>query len=118
MKVGVVGLGEVAQVIHLPILQDHSDKFEIAAICDISQELLSALGERDTVPVEHRYSDYADLARQRDLDAFLVSNSDEYHTNTPLAAMQYGKHVLIQKPMSLTPHEPQPIINPRPDARF
>jgi predicted dehydrogenase len=80
MKVGVVGLGEVAQVIHLPILQDHSDKFEIAAICDISQELLSALGERDTVPVAHRYSDYADLARQRDLDAVLVSNSDEYHT--------------------------------------
>ncbi|HET7641538.1 MAG TPA: hypothetical protein VFK47_22700 [Ktedonobacteraceae bacterium] len=42
IKVGVVGLGEVAQVIHLPILQAHADQFEIAAICDISQELLSA----------------------------------------------------------------------------
>ena len=76
IKVGVVGLGEVAQVIHLPILQDHSDKFEIAAICDISQELLSALGERYTVPAEHRYTDYNDMASQGDLDAVLVLNSD------------------------------------------
>ena len=116
MKVGVVGLGEVAQVIHLPILQDHSDKFEIAAICDISQELLSALGERYTVPAEHRYSGYADLVRQRDLDAVLVLNSDEYHTSTALAAMQYGKHVLIEKPMCLTRQEAEAIINARHDA--
>jgi hypothetical protein len=31
MKVGLVGLGEVAQIIHLPILQALADKFEIAA---------------------------------------------------------------------------------------
>ena len=116
MKVGVVGLGEVAQVIHLPILQDHSDKFEIAAICDISQELLSALGERYTVPAAHRYTDYANLARQGDLDAVLVLNSDEYHTNTALAAMQYGKHVLIEKPMCLTRQEAEAIINARNEA--
>ena len=88
IKVGVVGLGEVAQVIHLPILRDHSDKFEIAAICDISQELLSALGERYTVPAEHRYTDYNDMASQGDLDAVLVLNSDEYHTDSALAALQ------------------------------
>ena len=50
IKVGVVGLGEVAQVVHFPILQAYFDQFEIAAICDISQELLSALGERYNVP--------------------------------------------------------------------
>jgi predicted dehydrogenase len=113
MKVGVVGLGEVAQVIHLPILQDHSDKFEIAAICDISQELLSALGERYTVPAAHRYTDYANLAGQRDLDAVFVLNSDEYHTDTALAAIQHGKHVLIEKPMCLTRQEAEAIINAR-----
>src|SRR6266478_1259798 len=116
MKVGVVGLGEVAQVIHLPILQDHSDKFEIAAICDISQELLSALGERYTVPAAHRYTDYANLARQGDLDAVFVLNSDEYHTDTALAAIRHGKHVLIEKPMCLTRQEAEAIINARNEA--
>lgn len=116
MKVGVVGLGEVAQVIHLPILQDHSDKFEIAAICDISQELLNALGERYAVPAAHRYTDYANLARQRDLDAVFVLNSDEYHTDTALAAIQHGKHVLIEKPMCLTRREAESIIKARNEA--
>src|SRR6266849_4927560 len=116
IKVGVVGLGEVAQVIHLPILQAHSDQFEIAAICDISQELLSALGERYNVPAEHRYTDYDDLAEQRDLDAVFVLNSDEYHADSALAAIQYGKHVLIEKPMCLTRREAESIIKARDEA--
>ena len=32
VKVGVVGLGEVAQIVHLPILQALADRFEIAAL--------------------------------------------------------------------------------------
>ena len=36
VKVGVIGLGEVAQIIHLPILQALSDRYEVAALCDIS----------------------------------------------------------------------------------
>jgi len=116
MKVGVVGLGEIAQIIHLPTLQAHSDMFEIAAICDISQELLSFLGERYGIPAECRYTDYYDLARQSDLDAVLVLNSDEYHTDSALAAIQYGKHVLIEKPMCLTRQEAEAIINARNEA--
>src|SRR5438477_8607213 len=100
INVGLVGLGEIAQIIHLPILQAHSDKFEITAICDISQELLTAMGERYHVPADHRYTDYHDLARQGDLDAVFVLNSDEYHTDSALAAIRQGKHVLIEKPMS------------------
>jgi predicted dehydrogenase len=116
IKVGVVGLGEIAQIIHLPILQAHSDTFEIAAICDISQELLTVLGERYNVPADHRYTDYNDLAGQRDLDAVLVMNSDEYHTDSALAAIQHGKHVLIEKPMCLTRQEAETIIKARNEA--
>ena len=116
INVGIVGLGEIAQVIHLPILQAHSDKFEIAAICDISQELLTALGGHYNVPVDHRYTDFNDLARQGDLDAVFVLNSDEYHTDTALAAIQHGKHVLIEKPMCLTRQEAESIIKASDEA--
>src|ERR1700694_5707529 len=116
IKVGVVGLGEVAQVVHLPILQAHFDQFDIAAICDISQELLSALGERYNVPAEHRYIDYEEIAAQSDLNAIFVLNSDEYHTDSALAAIHHGKHVLIEKPMCLTRHEADSIIKARDEA--
>src|SRR5690349_17607741 len=116
IKVGVVGLGEIAQIIHLPILQAQADKFEIAALCDISQQLLSAMGERYNVPAEHRYTDYHDLARHRELDTVFVLNSDEYHTDTALAAIGHGKHVLIEKPMCLTRQEAEAIIKARDEA--
>jgi predicted dehydrogenase len=116
IKVGVVGLGEVAQVIHLPILQVHAEQFEIAALCDISRELLSALGERYHVSAEHRYTDYAELAGQSDLDAVLVLNSDEYHTDSALAAIEHGKHALIEKPMCLTRREAELILKAREQA--
>jgi len=116
INVGIVGLGEIAQIIHLPILQAHSDKFEIAAICDISQELLTAMGERYNVPADHRYTDYHDLARQGDLGAVFVLNSDEYHTDSALAAIRQGKHVLIEKPMCLARQEAEAIIKARDEA--
>ena len=116
VKVGLVGLGEIAQVAHLPILQAYSDLFEIAAFCDISQELLAALGERYHVPPACRYTDYNDIAAQSDLDAILVLNSDEYHTDSALAALGHGKHVLIEKPMCLTRKEAESIIKARDEA--
>src|SRR5882672_3749586 len=116
IRVGLVGLGEIAQVVHLPILQSYADTFEIAAICDISRELLGVLGERYNVPVEHRYLDYTELAGQESLDAVFVLNSDEYHTDAALAAIQHGKHVLIEKPMCLTRQEAEAIIKARDEA--
>jgi predicted dehydrogenase len=110
IKVGVVGLGEIAQVVHLPILQAYFDQFEIAAICDISQELLTALGERYSVPAPHRYTDYTEMAAQSDLDAILVLNSDEYHTDSALAAIQHGKHVYSEKPIALNSEEAWKLV--------
>ncbi len=43
-------------------------------------------------------------------------NSDEYHTDTALAALQHGKHVLIEKPMCLTRQEAEAIIKARDEA--
>lgn len=91
VKVGAVGLGEAGQVIHLPILHHYSEQFEIAAICDSSSELLAAMGERYNVPQEHHYLDYHEIAAQPDLDAIMVLNRDEYHTDTALAALHQKK---------------------------
>ena len=38
LKVGVVGAGVIAQVMHLNYLRELSDRFEIVALCDISGE--------------------------------------------------------------------------------
>jgi predicted dehydrogenase len=114
VKVGVIGLGEVAQVIHLPILEALADRYEIGAICDISPGLLHLIGDRYNVA--HRYDDPFALVQQADLDAVFVLNSDEYHADCTIAAAQSGKHVLVEKPMCLTLAEADAIIAARDSA--
>lgn len=111
LKTGVIGLGEVAQVIHLPILEAMPDHYEIAAICDISEQLLEALGERYNV--EHRYTNAEELVKQADLDVVFILNSTEYHAECAIQALDNGKHVFIEKPMCLTQREADEIIKAR-----
>lgn len=114
VRVGVIGLGEVGQIIHLPILQALSDRYEIAALCDISPSLLQLMGER--YGVEKLCADAHDLTAQPELDAVFVLNSDEYHTECVLSALAQGKHVLVEKPMCLTHSEADSIIAARDKA--
>jgi predicted dehydrogenase len=113
LNVGVIGLGEVAQIIHLPILEALADRYRIAALCDVSPTLLAAMGERYRVEERHRYASLHDLVAQPDLDAVFVLSSDEYHAEAVIAAAGHGKHVLVEKPMCLSPAEAEAIIAAR-----
>ena len=114
VRVGIIGLGEVAQTVHLPVLEALADRYEIGAICDISPTLLTVIGER--YGVEQRYSDYNAMVQQADLDAVFILNSDEYHADCVIAAARNGKHVLVEKPMCLTLREAEEIIQARDEA--
>lgn len=108
LKTGIIGLGEVAQIIHLPILESLNDQFEIAALCDVSPRLLNWAGEK--YRVQNVYSDSNKLTQQQDLDVVFVLNSSEFHAQCAIAAIENGKHVLIEKPMVLTQSDADAII--------
>jgi predicted dehydrogenase len=108
LRVGVVGLGEVAQVVHLPILESLPDLYEVVAVADISPALRELAGDR--YGVERRYSDAAEMVGAAPLDCVLVLNSDEYHTESVVAALGAGLHVLVEKPMCLSPREAEDIL--------
>ena len=111
LRVGVIGLGEVAQVVHLPILESLPERYEVTAICDISPTLLKLVGDRYSV--EKRHFDPAEMIREEPLDCVLVLNSDEYHAECVVAALEQSMHVLVEKPMCLSPKEAEAIIEAR-----
>jgi predicted dehydrogenase len=108
LNVGIVGTGEVAQVIHLPILATMPDKYCIAALCDISEESLAYNGKKYNV--DNLYTDAKEMVQQPNLDVIFVLNSDEYHAEVAIEAANAGKHVLIEKPMALTLADADAII--------
>ncbi len=111
LRVGVVGLGEVAQVVHLPILETLPDLYELTAVCDLSPTLRKSIGDR--YGITRRYEDVATMVQEAPLDCVLVLTSDEFHTEGVLAALDAGVHVLVEKPMCLAPSEAQAIIEAR-----
>jgi predicted dehydrogenase len=108
LRVGVIGLGEAAQVIHLPVLRSLPDLYEVAAICDVSPTLLRVVGDR--YGVSRRYGDAAEMVAAGGLDAVFVVNSDEYHAECVITALEAGLHVMVEKPMCLSPREAEEVI--------
>jgi predicted dehydrogenase len=95
LNVGVFGCGEIAQISHLPYLQE-IPFFEIKAICDLSPKVLDEIGEK--YRISNRYTDINEMVKQDDLDIVVVSNKN--HAAPAIAAMEHGKHVFVEKPIA------------------
>jgi len=95
LKVGVVGCGQIAQISHLPYLQE-LPYYQISAICDLSPGVVDKLGKK--YHVANRYTDFNEMVKQDDLDIVLVANKN--HAAPAIAAMENGKHVLVEKPIA------------------
>ena len=53
------------------------------------------------VPAAKRYQDYREmLEKQKDIEAVIVATPDHMHATIALAAMDLGKHVYVQKPLT------------------
>ncbi|HEY8987995.1 MAG TPA: Gfo/Idh/MocA family oxidoreductase, partial [Candidatus Limnocylindrales bacterium] len=101
LRVGLVGLGAAAQAIHLPLLARLGDTFEIAAICDLSPGLLTALGDRYQVPATARFASVDELLDGTSLDGLMVLTSGS-HGAVAQAALDRGIPVLCEKPLAFT----------------
>lgn len=108
IRVGVVGCGEVSQIIHLPALMELRDLFSVTALCDVSPAVLAAVGA--PFAGARLYPDYRQLVADPAVDAVLVGSPDAYHADTVVAAIRAGKHVLLEKPIAVTIAEADAMI--------
>jgi predicted dehydrogenase len=107
LRVGVVGCGLVAQVMHLHYLRELADRFEIAAVCDLSDEVRAECAREYGVP--EQFSTWQELVA-RPLDAVLVLTSGS-HAPIAVAAAKAGMHVLVEKPMCFSVAEGQAMVD-------
>jgi predicted dehydrogenase len=97
LRIGVVGAGFVAQVVHLPLLAKRADLFALAAIADpdpVSRGAAARFG------VRRAYASHEQLIEAGGIDAVLVCSPDATHAPVTLDALAAGLHVLVEKPLT------------------
>lgn len=108
IHIGIIGLGEVSQCMHLPILQDLCDTYQVTAISDIAPSLVEYIQKKYHVP--QSYSSADDLIEQGNIEAVLILSPDQYHGEYVAKALQAGKHVFVEKPVTLCLDELNQLI--------
>jgi predicted dehydrogenase len=98
VSVGVVGTSWWADAMYLPALQDHPNG-KVMAICGRNRERTQQMADRWQIP--RAYTDYEDMIRSGDIDAIIVSTTNDTHYSITMAALEAGLHVLCEKPLSL-----------------
>ncbi|MCB0742434.1 MAG: Gfo/Idh/MocA family oxidoreductase [Ignavibacteriae bacterium] len=76
----------------------------IVALCDVDME--TGIETRKKHPKANQYQDFrVMLEKEKNIDAVSVSTPDHTHAVIAMAAMQRGKHVFVQKPLTKTVYE-------------
>ena len=101
VRLGIIGLGTVAQAVHLPLLSRHRDRFEITAVCELSAELAAVVTERFGLGAAERCRTAEELLDGGRVDAVLVLSSGS-HGEVAGAALARGVAVFCEKPLAYT----------------
>ena len=99
IKCGVIGAGWWATFAHIPALLAHPNA-ELIAIQNDDPEQAKRIIHDFGIPFA--FSTSNKLLAINDIAAIIVSSSPNLHYQDALAALTLGKHVLIEKPMTLT----------------
>lgn len=99
VNVGFVGCAGRAGANRREMAQEKAS-FVVGALCDVdARDLAQARKEH---PAAKTYQDFRKLMEQKDLDAILVGTPDHTHAVATMAALQTGRHVYCEKPLTRT----------------
>lgn len=107
LNVGIIGTG-FGQKIHLPAIQEHP---ETQAIALWNQDLTKAQGIAQQHDIPHVSERLTDLLALPALDAVMISTPPFLHYEMAKAALNAGKHIFLEKPVTLNLSEAQELYH-------
>ncbi len=96
-KIAVIGLGGVAQLIHLPNLVKISNA-TITSVAEINKNRLNTIA--DKFNIKARYIDYKELLAKDDCDAVIIATPTSTHKDIAIDCLKAKKNVLVEKPLA------------------
>ncbi|MGB7345793.1 MAG: Gfo/Idh/MocA family oxidoreductase [Pirellulaceae bacterium] len=107
--IGGIGLGGMGS----GDCRNHSQFGDIVAVADVDEQHALRAKDDDKIGKGKAdvYTDYRKVLDRDDIDVVSIATPDHWHVKIAIEALQAGKHVFCQKPLTLTLEENQLIRN-------
>lgn len=97
---GIIGINHISAIKHLP-------DCKLCALCDINEDKVKPLAEKNNVPY---FLNYEDIPSKVDCDAVIINLPHGLHCKSSVFFLEHGIHVLVEKPMANTVAECEEMI--------
>ncbi len=97
VQVGILGVGAITQVVHLPMFSERPD-VDVVAVSDPDTLKAEALAARFQVP---RVRSDEEILADDEIQAAAICTPNHLHESLAVEALERGKHVLVEKPLAM-----------------
>ncbi len=108
LNVGVIGAGWWATSAHIPGIIQHGEA-HLRAVQNRTESKAGRIAK--DYGADLAFVDYRELVLTKDLDAVVISSTPNVHYEQAKFALDHGKHVLIEKPMTFTAAQAEELCN-------
>lgn len=107
IRYGFIACGAINQRRHMPEVHANPDS-QVVAVCDINAARAEEVGVKYSARV---FTDYRALLKSADVDAVVIATPNYLHSKMSVAALDSGRHVLVEKPMATSRKEGRAIVD-------
>ena len=112
LRMALVGCGRISSK-HVEAIEKNAHLLEPVAVCDIVEErarktadiIEKKLGRQPEV-----FTSYVDVLRRADVDFVSIATPSGLHYEMTMQALEFGKHVLVEKPLALDTRHLKEIV--------
>jgi len=106
LQYGVIGVGIQGEK-HVQVI-DLIPNATVVAVADANEERARVVGLRHGA--RHALADWHELLAIEEIEAVSIALPDHLHREVTVAALEAGKHVLLEKPMATTVEDAEAIV--------
>lgn len=109
IKLGIIGTGLAARILHLPALKELTNKFEITAVCNHTEKKAREFAE--LVGGVKYFLDYKDMLDDKEVEAVDITMPIDLNYKVTMDSLKAGKHVFLEKPLAGSMNEARKLLN-------
>lgn len=108
LRIGLIGCGNISRR-HRAAVAAHPDALTLVAACDVDEARARAVATE--APGRSAYTDWRRMLAEAPLDAVIICLPHAQHREAALAAIEAGRHALVEKPMACTAAQGRQLVD-------